>query len=120
MTLAARQPPYGGEAEGKAMASKAKVPAIAYLRTSSAANVGADKDSDRRQREAGQECPITAKRRVSLHPIWGLRLSLRTGTIPTRIGLLLIGGDGSPDLVLRSTVKFVFVRPSRIALPSVP
>jgi DNA invertase Pin-like site-specific DNA recombinase len=34
------------------MAAKAKTPAIAYLRTSSAANVGADKDSDRRQREA--------------------------------------------------------------------
>jgi DNA invertase Pin-like site-specific DNA recombinase len=34
------------------MANKAKTPAIAYLRTSSAANVGADKDSDRRQREA--------------------------------------------------------------------
>lgn len=32
--------------------SKAKVHAIAYLRTSSAANVGADKDSERRQREA--------------------------------------------------------------------
>ena len=29
-------------------------PALAYLRTSSAANVGADKDSDRRQREAIQ------------------------------------------------------------------
>jgi len=28
------------------------IPAISYLRTSSAANVGADKDSDRRQREA--------------------------------------------------------------------
>ena len=34
------------------MSSKGKGPAIAYLRTSSAANVGADKDSDRRQREA--------------------------------------------------------------------
>ena len=34
------------------MSNKGKVPAIAYLRTSSAANVGADKDSDRRQREA--------------------------------------------------------------------
>jgi DNA invertase Pin-like site-specific DNA recombinase len=34
------------------MSSKAKIPAICYLRTSSAANVGADKDSDRRQREA--------------------------------------------------------------------
>jgi DNA invertase Pin-like site-specific DNA recombinase len=37
---------------GKFMSSKGKVHAIAYLRTSSAANVGADKDSDRRQREA--------------------------------------------------------------------
>jgi DNA invertase Pin-like site-specific DNA recombinase len=40
--------------EGKVMSSKAKIHAIAYLRTSSAANVGADKDSDRRQREAIQ------------------------------------------------------------------
>src|SRR5215468_4354145 len=31
---------------------KAKTPALAYLRTSSAANVGADKDSDKRQRQA--------------------------------------------------------------------
>jgi hypothetical protein len=40
--------------DGKTMAAKAKVPAIAYLRTSSAANVGADKNSGRRQREAIQ------------------------------------------------------------------
>jgi DNA invertase Pin-like site-specific DNA recombinase len=33
------------------MAKKAKT-AVAYLRTSSAANVGADKDSDKRQRAA--------------------------------------------------------------------
>ena len=32
--------------------SKARVAAIAYLRTSSATNVGADKDSDKRQRQA--------------------------------------------------------------------
>jgi DNA invertase Pin-like site-specific DNA recombinase len=31
---------------------KARIPAIAYLRTSSAANVGGDKDSDKRQRDA--------------------------------------------------------------------
>jgi DNA invertase Pin-like site-specific DNA recombinase len=31
---------------------KAKSPALAYLRTSSSANVGADKDSDKRQRRA--------------------------------------------------------------------
>jgi DNA invertase Pin-like site-specific DNA recombinase len=34
------------------MFSKEKIKAVAYLRTSSAANVGADKDSERRQREA--------------------------------------------------------------------
>jgi DNA invertase Pin-like site-specific DNA recombinase len=34
------------------MAYKEKTTAIAYLRTSSAANVGADKDSDKRQRQA--------------------------------------------------------------------
>jgi DNA invertase Pin-like site-specific DNA recombinase len=32
--------------------AKVRVPAIAYLRTSSPANVGSDKDSDKRQREA--------------------------------------------------------------------
>ena len=34
------------------MSIKAKIPAIAYLRTSSAANVGTDKDSEKRQRAA--------------------------------------------------------------------
>jgi len=34
------------------MATKKRTEAIAYLRTSSAANVGADKDSERRQRDA--------------------------------------------------------------------
>src|SRR5262245_54158674 len=34
------------------MAAKAKRAAVAYIRTSSAANVGADKDSDKRQRAA--------------------------------------------------------------------
>jgi hypothetical protein len=32
--------------------AKGLQPAVAYLRTSSAANVGADKDSDKRQRSA--------------------------------------------------------------------
>ena len=40
---------HGGELTRMA---KARIPAIAYLRTSSAANVGADKDSDTRQRQA--------------------------------------------------------------------
>jgi len=38
---------------GKTMANKGKrIEAVAYIRTSSAANVGADKDSDKRQRAA--------------------------------------------------------------------
>ena len=39
-------------AELMARPTKARVAAIAYLRTSSATNVGADKDSDKRQRQA--------------------------------------------------------------------
>ena len=34
--------------------SRSLTPAVAYMRTSSAANVGADKDSEHRQREAIQ------------------------------------------------------------------
>ena len=34
--------------------AKTRTPAVAYLRTSSAANVGADKDSEHRQRAAVQ------------------------------------------------------------------
>ena len=37
-----------------ARTDKSRSPALAYLRTSSAANVGTDKDSDRRQRQAIQ------------------------------------------------------------------
>ena len=44
---------YQTEIMGKVMAIKGKrVQAVAYLRTSSATNVGADKDSDKRQRQA--------------------------------------------------------------------
>jgi DNA invertase Pin-like site-specific DNA recombinase len=41
-----------GKTTFKNKKAKAAVQAVAYLRTSSAANVGADKDSDRRQRDA--------------------------------------------------------------------
>jgi DNA invertase Pin-like site-specific DNA recombinase len=44
---------YPYRIEGKLMGKKGKlVEAVAYIRTSSAANVGADKDSDKRQRTA--------------------------------------------------------------------
>jgi hypothetical protein len=35
-------------------------------------------------------------------------------------GLLLIGGEARPDLMLQATARFVFVRPDRIAMPNVP
>ncbi|WP_354097849.1 recombinase family protein [Bradyrhizobium sp. S3.2.12] len=38
--------------QGMSMVARAKLTAVAYIRTSSAANVGADKDSDKRQRAA--------------------------------------------------------------------
>ena len=46
---------------GKPMARKAKqVEAVAYIRTSSAANVGADKDSESRQRDAVTKLATTS------------------------------------------------------------
>jgi len=33
-------------------------------------------------------------------------------------GLLLLGGDGSPDVRVSTRAKFVFVRPSRVAMPN--
>ena len=52
-----------------ARTNKDRAPALAYLRTSSAANVGTDKDSEKRQRHAiqgfakragfGNTCPTT-------------------------------------------------------------
>ena len=42
----------GRKAVPMARPAKARIPAFAYLRTSSATNIGADKDSDKRQRQA--------------------------------------------------------------------
>jgi DNA invertase Pin-like site-specific DNA recombinase len=49
--MGARKPTVAGEGLN-IMAAKGKIKAVAYLRTSSATNVGADKDSDKRQRRA--------------------------------------------------------------------
>src|SRR4051794_26933902 len=46
------------------MPRKALTPAVAYLRTSSTANVGADKDSDKRQRAAIQAFAKAADFRI--------------------------------------------------------
>jgi hypothetical protein len=56
---------------------------------------------------------------VAMQPIAtyaGDLVSLSVGNAGT--GPLLIGGDGSPELVRSTSARFVFVRPQRIALPS--
>jgi hypothetical protein len=53
---------------------------------------------------------------IAMHPIATYHGDLVDLTVANSgTGLLLLGGDGSPDLKLHSTVKFVFVRPSQVA-----
>jgi len=57
---------------------------------------------------------------IAMQPIASWRGDLVDLTVGNGgAGLLLLGGDGSPDLKLHSSVKFVFVRPARIAMPNV-
>jgi hypothetical protein len=56
---------------------------------------------------------------IAMQPIASWRGDLVDLTVANGgAGLLLLGGDGSPDLKLHSSVKFVFVRPARIAMPN--
>ena|ERR1700738_3988595 len=48
---------------GNLMKNKEKIKAVAYIRTSSAANVGADKDSEKRQRAANRRLRQAGKLR---------------------------------------------------------
>jgi hypothetical protein len=53
---------------------------------------------------------------IAMHPVatyYGDPTNLTVGN--GGAGLLLIGGDGNPELKLHSTVKFVFVRPAQVA-----
>jgi hypothetical protein len=64
--------------------------------------------------------PIGEFLRVAMKPVatWGgtpVDLTVANGGT----GPLLIGGESRPDLIFTSGVKFVFVRPQRIALPGV-
>ena len=68
--------------------TKARVAAIAYLRTSSATNVGADKDSDKRERQA-----IEAYAKQAGHELVGEFYDAAVSgadPIETRPGLLLM------------------------------
>lgn len=65
--------------------------------------------------------PVGEFLHVAMQPIATYRGDLVDLTVGNGgAGLILIGGDGSPDLKLHSSVKFVFVRPYRIAQPNVP
>src|SRR5262245_56712340 len=65
---------------------KNRTPAIGYLRTSSATNVGADKDSDKRQRERGAR---ERKRRENGWCEGGNVLLLLLGSLKDHVELLL-------------------------------
>jgi DNA invertase Pin-like site-specific DNA recombinase len=90
------------------MANKVKVPAIAYLRTSSAANVGADKDSDRRQREAIQ----AFARRAGYELVGEFYDAAVSGadSIDTRPGfaamLERIEGNGARTIIVETASRF--------------
>jgi DNA invertase Pin-like site-specific DNA recombinase len=92
----------------KTMSEKAKIPAIAYLRTSSAANVGADQDSDRRQREAIQ----AIARRAGYELVGEFYDAAVSGADPidTRPGfaamLERIEGNGARTIIVETASRF--------------
>jgi hypothetical protein len=63
--------------------------------------------------------PVGEFLHIAMHPVATYQGDLVDLTVANGgAGLLLLGGDGSPDLKLHSSVKFVFVRPARIAMPN--
>jgi hypothetical protein len=60
--------------------------------------------------------PVGEFLHIAMHPVAAYHGDLVDLTVANGgTGLLLLGGDGSPELKLHSTVKFVFVRPSQVA-----
>jgi DNA invertase Pin-like site-specific DNA recombinase len=90
------------------MVNKRKVTAIEYIRTSSAANVGSDKDSDRRQREAIQ----AFARRASYELVAEFYDAAVSGADPidTRPGfatmLEQIEGNGARTIIVETASRF--------------
>src|SRR5262245_22210807 len=90
------------------MAIKGKVPAISYVVTSYAANVGADKDSDPRQREAIQ----AFARRAGYELVGEFYDAAVSGADPidTRPGfaamLERIEGNGVRTVIVETTSRF--------------
>jgi hypothetical protein len=84
------------------------VTAIAYLRTSSAANVGSDKDSDRRQRDALE----TFARRAGYELVGEFNDAAVSGAdhIETRPGfaamLARIAGNGLRTIIVETASRF--------------
>ena len=76
-----------------ARTNKSRAPALAYLRTSSAANVGTDKDSEKRQRHA-----IRRRRAVTAYLLTGPKQAdLRPANPAT-----LLAGPNVTKILLRS------------------
>jgi DNA invertase Pin-like site-specific DNA recombinase len=88
--------------------AKIRTPAIAYLRTSSAANVGADKDSDKRQRQAIE----AFARRTGFEVVATYYDAAVSGADPieTRPGFLAlldrIEGDGIRTVLIEDATRF--------------
>jgi hypothetical protein len=63
--------------------------------------------------------PVGEFLHIAMHPVATYHGDLVDLTVANGgAGLLLLGGDASPDIKLHSSVKFVFVRPARIAMPN--
>jgi hypothetical protein len=63
--------------------------------------------------------PVGEFLHIAMHPVATYHGDLVDLTVANGgAGLLLLGGDASPEIKFHSSVKFVFVRPARIAMPN--
>ena len=95
--------------------SKKRVEAVAYLRTSSAANVGADKHSDKRQREAIQAFAKSAGFIARVSPSPATTGPGRPGGLPP-MPAMGRPGFGLPNL-RRNVCPHFYMTGSRGAIP---
>jgi DNA invertase Pin-like site-specific DNA recombinase len=90
------------------MSKKNRTPALAYLRTSSATNIGADKDSEKRQREAIQAFAKRAGFEI-VHEFYDAAVS-GADAIETRPGFATmlehIAGNGVRTILVETANRF--------------
>ena len=109
-SLGFRLPAYLGPVDVKSLVTKKKptIEAVAYMRTSSASNVGTDKDSDKRQRAA-----ITAFAKANGYVIVAEFYDAAvkgSDPVPTRPGFAAmmdrIAGNGVHTIIIESPDRF--------------